>query len=89
MNSKKTTETTFITKYKPYFLNEFYLDENLISVLKTLLEIDELNILFIGGPCSGKTTLLYALIREYYQLKRDDPIPENNILFINNILNRK
>lgn len=83
--SVKTTETTFITKYKPYFIDEFYLDDNLISVLKTLLEIDELNILFIGGPCSGKTTLLYTLIREYYKLKRDDPIPENNILFINNL----
>lgn len=79
------SKTTFITKYKPYYINDFYLDENLISVLKTLLEIDELNILFIGGPCSGKTTLLYALVREYYGLKQEDPIPEKNILFINNL----
>jgi replication factor C subunit 3/5 len=50
-----------------------------------LLEIDNLNILFVGNSNSGKTTLLYALIREYYGLKKDASLPENNILFINNL----
>jgi len=76
---------TFITKYKPYFIDDFYLDENLISVLKTFIEIDQLNLLFIGTTSSGKTSILYALIREYYKLKKDSPLPENNILFINNL----
>jgi DNA polymerase III delta prime subunit len=44
-----------------------------------------LNILCIGNSNSGKTSLLYALIREYYCLKKEDPFPENNILFINNL----
>ena len=80
-----TTKNTFIMKYKPYFIKDFYLDENLHSVLTTLLEIDQLNVLFVGNSGSGKTTILHALIREYYQLSRDQPFPENNILFVNNL----
>jgi DNA polymerase III delta prime subunit len=39
----------------------------------------------VGNSSIGKTSLLYALIREYYGLKKTDSMPENNILFINNI----
>jgi replication factor C subunit 3/5 len=61
------------------------MDEKLYSVIKTLLDIDYLNILFIGNSSSGKTTVLYALIREYYGLSKEANLPENNILFINNL----
>jgi len=84
-NKQKLPSPLFITKYKPYFIDEFCIDENLHNILKTFLKIDFLNLLFIGGPSSGKTTLLYALIREYYGLAKDAPFPENNILFINNL----
>jgi len=79
------SHTTFITKYKPYFIKDFCMDDKLYSVIKTLLDIDYLNILFIGNSSSGKTTILYALIREYYGLSKDANLPENNILFINNL----
>lgn len=79
------TNTTFITKYKPYFIDDFCINDSLLSTLKTLLEIDSLNLLIVGGSTSGKTTMLYALIREYYNLKKDSSIPENNILFVNNL----
>ena len=79
------TNTTFISKYKPYFINDFCIDSKLLSTLKTLLDINNLNVLLIGNSSSGKTTMLYALIREYYKLGKDDPIPENNILFVNNL----
>jgi len=79
------TNTTFISKYKPYFIHDFCIDDKLQSVLKTLLEINNLNILLIGNSSSGKTSMLYALIREYYQLKKEDSLPENNILFVNNL----
>lgn len=88
MNSEnilRNIDTTFISKYKPYFIDDFCIDDKLKSTLKTLLEIDNLNLLFIGNASSGKTSLLYALIREYYKLKKDDSLPENNILFINNL----
>jgi len=61
------------------------MDDKLLSVLNTLINIDYLNVLLIGNSSSGKTTLLYALIREYYGLSKDANLPENNILFINNL----
>jgi DNA polymerase III delta prime subunit len=78
-------QETFITKYKPYFLHEFCMNEKMANIIRTLFEIDDLNTLFIGSPGSGKTTLLYALIREYYGLSKTDTIPETNILLINTI----
>lgn len=76
---------TFITKYKPYFVSDFSTDDNFRVVLRTLLEIDNLNVLFVGNTSTGKTTLLYAIIREYYGLRADESMPENNILHVNNL----
>ena len=77
---------TFISKYKPYNIDDFSTTNNkMIAVVKTLQQIDDLNILFIGDSSSGKTTLLYAIIRDYYGLSSTDSIPENNIMFINNL----
>ena len=75
----------FVLKYKPYYLKEFGMNDHMIGALQTLLEMDDLNLLLYGNPSSGKTTLLEALIREYYKLKQTDPFPENNILYINNL----
>lgn len=82
---KNQKSETFITKYKPYFLNEFSMDEKMSAMIRMLLEIDDLNTLFVGSTGSGKTTLLYALLREYYGFSKTDQIPENDILFVNNI----
>lgn len=76
---------TFISKYKPYFIKDFCIDESLLKILKTFLEIDMLNILLIGNSSTGKTSILYALIREYYNLDKNASLPENNILFVNNL----
>jgi DNA polymerase III delta prime subunit len=78
-------QPTFILKYKPYLIDDFNLDPKLRASIKTLFEIDSLNLLFIGNSNSGKTTLLYAILREYYKLGRNSSLPENNILFINNL----
>jgi DNA polymerase III gamma/tau subunit len=76
---------TFIEKYKPYYISDFFAEDRFYKVLRTLLEIDNLNILFVGNTSSGKTTILYALIREYYGLAKNAPFPENNIMYINNL----
>ena len=76
---------TFISKYKPYYINDFFEDKKIISVFNTLLQLDDLNLLFIGNTTSGKTTLLYAIIREYYGLSKEATFPENNILYITNL----
>lgn len=74
-----------ISKYKPYFVNDFYADPSFKCVLNTLFELDDINVLFIGNSNTGKTTLLYAIIREYYGLSKESSFPENNILHINNL----
>jgi DNA polymerase III delta prime subunit len=76
---------TFISKYKPYYIEEFFEDSRIKSVVNTLLQIDDFNMLFIGNTSSGKTTLLYALIREYYGLSKEASFPDNNILYITNL----
>ena len=76
---------TLIEKYKPYFIDDFSLNDDINKTLKTLVKIDCLNLLLIGDTNSGKTTMLHALIREYYELNKEDSIENSNILFINNL----
>ena len=78
-----TEREIFMNQYKPYQLKEYNLDEKRMQLLRTLFEIEDINILLVGSQNSGKTTLLYTIIREYYDLKKKDPIPETNILLIN------
>lgn len=72
-------------KYKPYYLGDFHIDEKTTSIIRTLLDIEDLNLLFIANTGSGKTALLYAILREYYGLSKTASISENNIMFINNL----
>ena len=77
--------STFINKYKPYFIRDFYLDPQHHTVFKTLNEIDDLNILLVGNACSGKTSVINAIIREYYGFTETSIFPEHNIMIINNL----
>jgi DNA polymerase III delta prime subunit len=54
-------------------------------VLNALQELDDLNLLIVGNACSGKTSLIYAIIREYYGINESVTFPEYNIMFINNL----
>ena len=74
----------FIQKYQPLYFNDYNLDEKIINMLKTLILIDNLNILIIGDSASGKTSLLNTLIREYYigHVPKDY---EENVLYINSL----
>tara|TARA_Y100000389_G_scaffold121992_1_gene119396 strand:+ start:3515 stop:4522 length:1008 start_codon:yes stop_codon:yes gene_type:complete len=75
----------FHLKYKPYHIKDFPLDDKLYQVIQSFLQLDDLNLLICGPLCCGKTSLLYAIMRDYYGLKKLDPFPENNILLINNL----
>jgi len=76
---------TFISKYKPFRIDDFQASDEFLSILRALFAMDELNILFVGDTNSGKTSFLYAVIREYYNIPNDGTLPENNIMFINNL----
>jgi DNA polymerase III delta prime subunit len=76
---------TFSVKYKPYFIKDFYLEPSHIEILDVLKSMDDLNLLIVGNTCSGKTSLMYAIIREYYGMNETSPFPEYNIMMINNL----
>lgn len=72
----------FTKKYQPQLLKEFYLDENIKKMLQILLKMDNLNILFVGDTGSGKSSIINALLNEYYL---DQPGYKSNVLAINNL----
>ena len=74
--------TQFLKKYQPLFFKDFIIDKEYIELLDTLNNMDSLNILLVGNSGSGKTSILYATIREYYKMK---DIPSKNVLLINNL----
>ncbi len=80
-----SNQHTLIHKYKPYNLNEFTDNTQFKTIINGLKEMNNLNLLFIGNSCSGKTTLLECIVRDYYGLNKNETIKETNILFINNL----
>jgi len=80
----ENTNKLFIHKYQPLVLNDFGGDSEIVEFLKTLITMDDLNILFIGDVACGKTSLLNALIREYYTGLTPKEY-EENVLYINSL----
>ena len=79
-----TEDKLFIHKYQPLHFNDFGIDNSVVEMLKTLILIDNLNVLIIGDMASGKTSLLNALIREYY-IGHTPKEYEENVLYINSL----
>ena len=79
-------QTLFLNRFQPLFFKDFEMEEELRTILYTLINMNNLNILFIGDIGSGKTTFLNAVIREYYS---DNDLQfsqyQDNILHINSL----
>ena len=71
----------FIYKYKPKKLDDFEIDSDLKQLLVSLTYNNNLNILFVGNSGVGKTSIIDALLHEYYGLKYS----HENILRINSL----
>ena len=74
----------FIHKYQPLCFNDFGKENEVVKMIKTLVLIDDINILLIGNIASGKTSLLNTLIREYYRGFSPKEY-EENVLYINSL----
>ena len=76
------TQHAFVVKYQPSKIVDFQqLDPKMKVTLSSLIELDSLNILITGAPGVGKTSLINAIIREYYGHQFN---PEN-ILVLNSL----
>lgn len=75
---------SLIFKYSPTIINNLELNESTKQLLNTFIQMDNLNILFLGDSGSGKSTLIKVIINEYY---KDCPpnLLSNNILTINSL----
>ena len=73
----------FTYKYRPKRLKDFQMNEELRGILNTLIAIEKLNILLVGNSGSGKTSLIHAIIREYYG--QDISLDHDNIMCINTL----
>lgn len=76
---------SFLSKYRPKTIKDFKLSSHMENAIYSFIEMENVNILLYGNPSSGKSMLLNAIVREYYNLKPSDYLPENNILTINNL----
>mgnify|MGYP006101120563 CR=1 FL=1 len=79
-----TTKQLFINKYKPTLFKDFYTDNDAIDVLNSLISFNTVNIIIVGDKSSGKTTMLQAIIREYYNNCEPTQYDEN-VLYINSL----
>jgi len=71
----------FIYKYQPLKLKDFEMEQELMDILNTFIEMNSLNMLFVGDSGSGKTSLISAIIREYF----GDVFYNDDVLYINNL----
>lgn len=74
-------EQPFIYKYKPKVIEDFKLENKVSLLLNTLIDSSLLNILLVGNPGCGKSTLIECIIKTYYGENYDN----SNILTINSL----
>jgi DNA polymerase III delta prime subunit len=77
----KNEQRLFIHKFQPIYLDDFGMDDDMHTFIQTLIQMNNLNVLLTGNMASGKTSLLNAIIREYYGGK----LHPENILYINSL----
>lgn len=73
-------KVSFIKKYKPTTLEDFCFDNDMLTVLELLKNMNNMNFLFVGNSGNGKTTLINILLESYF-----GSVTNQNILYINNL----
>jgi DNA polymerase III delta prime subunit len=74
----------FVHKYQPVYFDDFGMDEDVKQILETLVQMNNLNLLLCGNMASGKTSLLNAIVREYYK-NIHSKVYNENVLYINSL----
>ena len=72
----------FIHKYQPTYFRDFeQLDPTTITLMKSLISLNNLNILIIGDSGTGKTSIINSIIKEYY----GNDYNYDNVLVLNSL----
>lgn len=72
----------FINKYQPQMFDEFeQLNPLMVELLQSLIKLHELNLLIVGDSGSGKTSLVNAIVREYYGSDNN----QENVMVLNSL----
>ena len=74
----------FLSKYKPKYLKDLKLDDNIRNLLLNLINISNLSIILIGEHGSGKTIIVNTIIEEYYSNISKEEL-NDNIFYVNSI----
>ncbi len=77
-------EQPLIYKYQPLLIKDFEFREDFVSFIRGLISMDCLNLIFVGDNCSGKTSIIWGIVREYYNCKNKF-VTNENILTINSL----
>lgn len=86
MESIPSTDIPFITKYQPSKIDDFeQLEDDTKTILHSLIAMDNLNIMLYGGSGSGKTSIINAILREYYNKSPSATVVQENILILNSL----
>jgi len=72
----------FIHKYQPTYFRDFeQLDSTTISLMQSLISLNNLNVLIIGDSGTGKTSIINSIIKEYY----GNDYNSDNVLVLNSL----
>jgi DNA polymerase III delta prime subunit len=74
-----------VNKYTPQTLIDFSLPKQLTNTFDTLIEAEHLNILIVGGMGTGKSSMINAILKQYYGDYYDTREYNQNVMFINNL----
>ena len=81
-DDQREMQHSFVVKYQPSKISDFQqMDAAFKTTLESLIKIDSLNILITGAPGVGKTSVINAVVREYY----GDLYNDENILILNSL----
>lgn len=76
------TNAPFIHKYQPTYFRDFeQLNPTTITLMQSLISLNNLNVLIIGDSGTGKTSIINSIIKEYY----GNDYNSDNVLVLNSL----
>jgi DNA polymerase III gamma/tau subunit len=75
-------EDLYTTRFKPKTFDDYYLPEPIHYTFNSIMKMESIKLLVIGGTAVGKTSVLNTIVSSYYSETDDTTL---NLLYINNL----